>query len=528
MVEDLSRTLFSINDSENNNVLNIDKYGNINILENPGEGFNRITLQDKINSIGANVISTTYSNLVQLRNSSELIPGVWYRITDYECTTTQEDTRSAGNQFDILVLATSENTLSESGCKAIQHEGDTYFKYSKLEAWQIWYCLDNDVHRFAWADASNGKGVIYRMIDEFENDVPYDFKNIQFKCYEYKGFGDEIDIINRKLTSKVKEGIDKLFTEKADDSCYFVIDDKFIGADNVNINTRNVFKCGSKYIFRYTFSNHYPGEYIDASIPHDYSMKFGEYSIQYGLSSAKFPKNNIIKPYNLKSYYDDDEYYVQMLNFNMFINYYDDYESIKISNNTLGYNCHHNIFGAGFENNIIGNECIGNYFYGYVHNNVIHNNFKRNLIMHSPNTNASEGIKNNIFGNHNYNNIIYSYLFEENIFGNNINGNTFLECSSNIFNNDFKQNYISQINNSSFGIYVNNCDLNVFCDSITFANHVENLIINTHLYNAKIHSASYYNYNLNSLPITSNSSISYEIDIYYKNKEVFVKMYGDN
>jgi hypothetical protein len=52
---------------------------------------------------------------------------------------------------------------------------------AKLEAWQLKYCLDNDTSRFAWADNVNGKGVIYRMVDEFNNDVPYDFKNIQFK-----------------------------------------------------------------------------------------------------------------------------------------------------------------------------------------------------------------------------------------------------------------------------------------------------------------------------------------------------------
>ena len=140
-----------------------------------------------------------------------------------------------------------------------------YFQNSNLSAWKVWYCLDNDTARFAWAsdilssetnnpmiiiqngedysvyvrqsqldnengcawvysgDANNfdgdesldledivytqltnpnigdialsnnaeignvivhnisvGRGVIYRLIDEFNNDVAYDFKNIQF------------------------------------------------------------------------------------------------------------------------------------------------------------------------------------------------------------------------------------------------------------------------------------------------------------------------------------------------------------
>ena len=50
--------------------------------------------------------------------------------------------------------------------RAIQHEGDTYFADCDLNAWKIWYCLDNDATRFAWTDSAKGKGVIYRMIDE--------------------------------------------------------------------------------------------------------------------------------------------------------------------------------------------------------------------------------------------------------------------------------------------------------------------------------------------------------------------------
>ena len=136
----------------------------------------------------------------------------------------------------------------------ISSGADLYFTDSKLNAWKIWYCLDNDTNRFAWAGASQpdintykltidgvtedvvlkyatqlgstswyyfkhtndtvyttssmpdnnttfytgingseitvdltydniliGKGVIYRMIDEWNNDCPYDFKNIRFK-----------------------------------------------------------------------------------------------------------------------------------------------------------------------------------------------------------------------------------------------------------------------------------------------------------------------------------------------------------
>ena len=81
------------------------------------------------------------------------------------------------------MTADSTNKLNEKA-RACLHDGDTYFENSNLAAWQLWYSLDNDTERFAWADNSLGHGVIYRMIDEYNNDCPYDFKNIQFKRYK--------------------------------------------------------------------------------------------------------------------------------------------------------------------------------------------------------------------------------------------------------------------------------------------------------------------------------------------------------
>lgn len=287
------------------------------------------------------ITSITWQELKDKRDTGKLTPGALYRITDYQCTTTQENTRSAGNQFDIVLLALSENNLAEEGwammnesnvydvifsdttkkCYFYQEYEDNfnivdittllgdqfltfgdgqgngvkvdfenkivhletelstdclldenvpynYFQNSKLEAWKVWYSLDNDT-RFAWADDSvdedvpasikasfntsmsdvsftrspesdrdfngihyyawlgsyqgpqiiltisenpnigddvwrlygttvatstakitsftpvhegtglpNGRGVIYRLIDEFNNDLPCDFKNI--------------------------------------------------------------------------------------------------------------------------------------------------------------------------------------------------------------------------------------------------------------------------------------------------------------------------------------------------------------
>jgi hypothetical protein len=133
-----------------------------------------------------------------MRDNSQLTPGHYYRITDYICTTVQEGTQSAGNQFDIIVLALDVNRLSENAF-ATHHEGDEYFQEVNLSAWQIKYCLDNDVINFTWVDEQNGHGVIYYLKDEWENEAPYDFKNIMFKrpiTYDPSDYGSQIPLLD--------------------------------------------------------------------------------------------------------------------------------------------------------------------------------------------------------------------------------------------------------------------------------------------------------------------------------------------
>ena len=93
-------------------------------------------------------IEINYVDLVTLRDNAQLIPGQKYRIIDYITKTSQENTKSAGHQFDIIVTALDECTLSEEA-QAIKNINDDYFDSSNLSAWKLWYCLDNDTNRFA-------------------------------------------------------------------------------------------------------------------------------------------------------------------------------------------------------------------------------------------------------------------------------------------------------------------------------------------------------------------------------------------
>ena len=118
------------------------------------EGWERIFNNIKTNylskSDGEIVIEITYKELRTLRDTGNLNPGKIYRLTDYECTTTQEHTRAKNNHFDLLILALDNKTLCEE-CHACLHNGDRYFINSHLESWKVWYSIDNDLNRFGWA-----------------------------------------------------------------------------------------------------------------------------------------------------------------------------------------------------------------------------------------------------------------------------------------------------------------------------------------------------------------------------------------
>ena len=87
-------------------------------------------------------ILKTWAQLKDARDAGNLIPGQYYRITDYVTTSMAANTRSAGHRFDIIVRADSKNTLNEQAW-AVKHDGDTYFEGARLEAWELKYNLDN-------------------------------------------------------------------------------------------------------------------------------------------------------------------------------------------------------------------------------------------------------------------------------------------------------------------------------------------------------------------------------------------------
>lgn len=407
---------------------------------------------------GTPLVETTYDELKALRDGGQLVAGQKYRITDYNCTTTQENTSSAMHQFDIIVEALSNNTLSENA-SAIQHGGssgsgggspqfnpevladgegtlvegavvpsyyvfedayemngtkedyksqdtfiaytymenndgvvvpviyktdadgvinapeeydypdredtffyegtmevdgvvydkwrkitltddseitwdsdgkvwaltnvvvtgggsvsDPYFANCKLSAWEIKYSLDNDKTRFWWADETNGKGVIYYMKDEYNNECPYDFKNIQFDregTYYYTfSWVDE----NNAVKDLSIVGNTELYNDEEQISGCFGNKMGIVSLYDFGVyddNPTNLATALNDNVFISTYS------YEDGLFFGCYSNTFGDscYSNTFGGSC---------------------------------------------SNNTFGYKCHSNTFGDICIANTFGNECYSN------------------------------------------------------------------------------------------------------------------------------------------------------------------------
>lgn len=88
--------------------------------------------QDQVNDllegfVPSNMIPVLWADLVQLRDNGELTAGAYYRITDYNFITSKLGVQSGGHQFDIVVLAISDEMLSETAF-AVRHAGDHYFE----------------------------------------------------------------------------------------------------------------------------------------------------------------------------------------------------------------------------------------------------------------------------------------------------------------------------------------------------------------------------------------------------------------
>ena len=344
-------------------------------------------LEEQLGNINAKpMISVTYAELVTLRDNGELVAGMQYRITDFVTTTAQENTRSAGHQFDVIVTADNANTLNEIA-RACLYEGDTYFSEAgaNLAAWKIWYSLDNNTDRFAWADTENGKGVIYRMIDEWNNDLPYDFKNIMFVRYELEAPEEYIAEGNDSLwMQQLCNNVRAVFDEGVRSFVWAGIadEDKYWEDDMSQILSHTT---GENFAF-FTFNT---DEDTDASLSggiHDNKMQL----------SQTLPNNVFFGNYcNYNSFGND-------CNYNSFGNY--------CNYNSFGNSCYSNSFGNDCNYNSFGNSCYSNSFGNSYNYNSFGNSCYSNSFGNDCNSNSfGNSCYSNSFGNSSQSNELKAY-----------------------------------------------------------------------------------------------------------------------
>ena len=342
---------------------------------------------------GITVEETTYADLVVRRDNNELQAGSWYRIIDYMTTTGSydEEVRSAQHPFDLLVMATSSNTLAEKA-HALHSERDSegYFANNNLAAWEVWYCLDNDIriNRRMWTNEDgDGTGVIYRLIDEWGNDCPYDHKNIQFKRYNTEG-------------DYVSDVVDEADWENT----HYILANSMDEFSNMNIIDED------DYVWVYTYN-----KALNAQLDglQDASMIGFAMEDAAGAYYNKACHENKMKPFYSSMVIDDITYIVQVLNnivviaasdtenddavkiygnefgvgnYNMtflehaYSNKFGDdcrnFVGVKFYRNTFGNDCNYNSFGNDCLYNQFGNGCGSNQIGNYIYYLTVHNGVK--------------------------------------------------------------------------------------------------------------------------------------------------------
>ena len=338
--------------------------GQSTVKKRVGTGNDAVSWSDweDIGGGGSVTIEVSYSTLLNLRDTDSLIPGMKYRITDYITTTAQENTVSAGNPFDIIVTADTINSLNENAA-ACQNKDDGYFDDTNFSAWELKYCLDNDTSRFAWADAENGKGVIYHMKDEHNNECAYDFKNIMF--VRYKLNAPTVGGYFYEWQNRMSENINKMFEGNLLSYLWHGVSDEYDHYWEDNMGEVLSSPTGETKAF-FTFSNVVNDIVTDKSITsvcHNNIIKESRDGSQLRLNNIVF--FSIYKP--------------AYCNYNSFGN---DCNSNSFGNdcnyNSFGNDCNSNSFGNDCYYNSFGNDCYSNSFGNYCYSNSFGNDCNYN------------------------------------------------------------------------------------------------------------------------------------------------------
>ena len=252
------------------------------------------------------IIEVTYDELVDLKNTSSLIKGQNYLLTDYMTTYTQPVTnvnKSSGVIEPLIITATDVDKLHNQ-CKSTLYPQDIVF-----------YEITGDIGNGKGTEGFT-KGKIYRRIDTLRNnDIGTDWRHVKYD----------------------RNGIDKLLFE-----------------DYTNVYNN---KIETYFLFNNTIGN----DFYNNTIGNDfYNNTIGDYFYNNTIGNI-FNYNTIGNIFNYNTIGND--FYYNTIGNDFYNNTIGDY----FYNNTIGNIFNYNTIGNIFNYNTIGNDfynnTIGNSFY---------------------------------------------------------------------------------------------------------------------------------------------------------------------
>ena len=257
-----------------------------------------------------------------------------------------------------------------------------------------------------------GKGTIVYMKDEWGNECPYDFKNVQFKRY---------------MTTDSVSGREGL-------------DGKYMVADPDNPAQGLSVEDTEDFIWAYTFSSDNAG---------------GEQT-DYSLTDEHHVHDNVFRPYS-----------GGLPNNVMFgVNNYGNSFGADCYNNSWGNGCNNNSWGNGCNNNSWGNECYNNSWGNSNQYNSWGNSNQYNSWGNGCYNNSwGNGCSNNSWGNYCHGNS-WGNNCDNNSWGNNCSSNSWgNECYNNSWGNYCHRNSWGNLNR--YNSWGNGCNNNSWGNNVT-------------------------------------------------------------
>lgn len=381
------------------------------------------------------MVNVTYDELVALRDSSQLVPGQKYRMTDYETMTSTAGTQSAGHPFDLILTALDMNVLDEK-CSAIHSARDTegYFADSKLEAWEVHYCLDNDQVRFSWVVVP-GKAVLLDYTEFgfgelwFTYNGTIEIEGTTYVLWVYSLEGQSVYTLT--LSEEPSVG-DSLLWYWPEDN---LVDDTGDVVQGVKMSSDS----GKGVIYRLVDERMNDVSYDFKNIMFTRTLTDGVLDLENGTDTyvytfCQMTEDGVCCDMSLSSscYLNSISNCFSLGN-NVFIN--QAFESCFMnvlkdcSKNTFGGYAHNNYLGYGCNFNVFGEYCRSNHFAGYCSSNTFGGFFQDNT---------------------------FKEFCCDNVIGKSCIGNTFgNDCKENQIGNDFRSN---SIGNGCWGIKIPNVE----------------------------------------------------------------------